>query len=297
MLPGAAAGMNIDLSIAIALGSTVFFALGLILTQYGLRYMGPFSGATISVPTTTLLCWLASPWVLDASQWNWRATGFFAAVGLFYPGVVSLLTFEAGRRMGATITGTVGSTAPFFAIIAAIVFLGERVTLLGGIAVAAIIGGVVLLTWQPRGLPRQWSRRDLLLPIGGAVLRGVAQAVLKLGFLSWPNPFAAGLVGYTLSSAVVTAGVRLHEGRTGFALDRKGIAWFALVGVSNGIATFALYVALSYGSVTIVAPLVATYPLFTMLLGAALLHNERITVARLAGVAATVAGVVLLLVR
>src|SRR5262249_23179941 len=93
---GAAAQMSsVDLSIAIALGSTVFFALGLILTQYGLRYMGPFAGATISVPTTTLLCWLASPWLIDTSAWSWRAVGFFAAVGLFYPGVVSLITFEA----------------------------------------------------------------------------------------------------------------------------------------------------------------------------------------------------------
>ncbi len=289
--------MTFDPSIAIALASTVFFALGLILTQYGLRYMGPFAGATISVPTTTLLCWLASPWLLDTSAWNLRAIGIFALVGLFYPGVVSLLTFEAGRRMGATITGTVGSTAPFFAIIAAVLFLGERVTFLGGLAAAAIIAGVILLSWQPRGLPRQWPHSALWLPIAGAGLRGLAQAVLKLGLVAWPNPFAAGLIGYTLSSTVVTAGVRLRDGRTGFAFDRTGIGWFALVGVSNGLATFGLYAALSYGSVSVVAPLVATYPLFTMLLGAALLRNERITVARLAGVAATVAGVILLLVR
>jgi len=155
----------------------------------------------------------------------------------------------------------------------------------------------VLLSCQPRDLPRQWPYKVLLLPILGAALRGIAQAVLKLGLLSWPNPFAAGLIGYSLSSAVVTGTVQWREGRTGFSFDRKGIAWFSLVGLSNGLATFMLYAALSRGSVTIVAPLVATYPLVTMLLGAALLHNERITWARLAGVAATVAGVVLLLVR
>ncbi|HEX9463917.1 MAG TPA: DMT family transporter [Alphaproteobacteria bacterium] len=289
--------MTANLAVPIALLASVFFGLGLVLTQYGLRHVGSTTGATISVPTTTVLCWLAAPWLLDSGGWDLRAVALFAGVGLIYPGVVTLLTFEGSRRMGPTITGTVGSTAPFFAIIAAVLFLGERPTLLAAVAVAAIIAGVALLTWQPRDTPRSWPRRALWLPIGGAMLRGIAQAVLKLGLLAWPNPFAAGVIGYTLSSAVVTTSVRLREGPSRPALNRKGVAWFMLVGVVNGAATFSLYAALNQGNVSVVAPLVATYPLFTLLLGALLLHNERLDLPRLTGVAFTVAGVVLLLLR
>jgi drug/metabolite transporter (DMT)-like permease len=284
-------------AVPIALFASLFFGLGLVLTQYGLRHVSSATGAAISVPTTMLLCWLAAPWLLDTGAFNLQAVALFAAVGVIYPGVVTLLTFEGSRRMGPTVTGTVGSTAPFFAIIAAVLFLGERPTLLVAAAVAAIIGGVVLLTWQPASDPRQWPRRALWLPIGGAILRGVAQAVTKLGLLLWPSPFAAGFIGYTLSTAVVSSSAHLREGPAHRRLNRKGVAWFMLVGVVNGTATFSLYAALNQGNVSVVAPLVATYPLFTLLLGAFLLHNERITLPRLTGVAFTVLGVILLLVR
>ena len=40
--------------------------------------------------------------------------------------------------------------------------------------------------------------------------------------------------------------------------------WFTLVGVFNGAATFLLYAALGLGSITLVAPLVALFPLIAV---------------------------------
>jgi drug/metabolite transporter (DMT)-like permease len=77
----------------------------------------------------------------------------------------------------------------------------------------------------------------------------------------------------------------------------RGAPWFALVGLCNGFGAFGMYEAIKYIPVAVVASIVATYPLFTLALGAMFLRSERITAPRVAGVALTVGGVVLLVLR
>jgi drug/metabolite transporter (DMT)-like permease len=67
------------------------------------------------------------------------------------------------------------------------------------------------------------------------------------------------------------------------------------VGLCNGGAVLTLYAALAAGPVALVAPLVATYPLVTLALARLLPNRAALPPAALAGIAATVAGVMLLL--
>ena len=78
--------------------------------------------------------------------------------------------------------------------------------------------------------------------------------------------------------------------------NRRGALWFAAVGLCNGCAVLSMYAALGRGPVALVSPLVATYPLVTLVLSSALLKRERVDAPLVAAVAATVGGVVLLLV-
>ena len=73
--------------------------------------------------------------------------------------------------------------------------------------------------------------------------------------------------------------------------------WFALTGILNGVAVLCLYHALSTGAVVLVSPIVATYPLFTLMLSALVLREERMSGTLIAGVALTVAGVIVLWVQ
>ena len=112
----------------------------------------------------------------------------------------------------------------------------------------------------------------------------------------WANPFAAALVGYTVSTAAVwTCGALSRDGALAF--NRRGASWFALTGLLNGAAVLSLYIALNAGPVYLVSPIVATYPLFTLALSAAFLRHEQLTRRLLAGVVLTVAGVVILLAK
>lgn len=279
------------LAAAFAALSAALFGAALVTTHSALKYLDTHSGARVSIPTATLLFWLLSPW-LDLSEWVAAAAGLFALVGLFFPAAVTLLTFEANRRLGPNVTAAIGSTAPLFAVAGAALWLGEPLGPGTLAATALIVLGSVALARPPLGARKPDGRGAMWLPWTGAALRALAQVLSKAGLALWPNPFAAALVGYTVSSAVVWAAPRSGERR---AYNRHGIAWFAATGLLNGAAVLALYSALERGPVVLVSPIVATYPLFTLALSALWLREERLSGALVAGVALTVTGVVVLL--
>ena len=79
-------------------------------------------------------------------------------------------------------------------------------------------------------------------------------------------------------------------------IDYRGALWFAAVGLCNGLSVLAMYGALACGPVAIVSPLIAGYPLVTLLLSRAFLKRDDVGLQLIAGVATAVCGVVLLLV-
>ncbi len=281
--------------ITLAVLSAAGFGAALVTTHSGLKTMDAPSGAKVSIPTATVLFWLLSP-LVDLAGWQAAAIGIFALVGLFFPAAVTLLTFEANRRLGPTVTGTVGSTAPLFAVLGAAAFLGEPLGARELSATTLIVLGSVALTSRQQAGAGERPLGDLWLPWTSAALRALAQVLSKAGLALWPNPYAAALIGYTVSSAAVWSTAIGGRGKAP-AFTRSGVAWFAATGVLNGAAVLLLYHALSAGPVYMVSPIVATYPLFTLMLSAAVLREERYSRRLLVGVALTVAGVVLLLAR
>ena len=273
----------------LALAAAACFGSALIVTQLGLRHAAPVAGATVSV-TFTLLVWLAlSPFLLDLQGWQLGALALFALVGVFYPAVVTLLTYESNRQLGPTLTGAVSCTAPVFAVAAAMVFLGEELTLPRAAGGAVIIAGLMLLTARaPLEKAPGWK---LLLPVSGALLRGIAQTLTKIGLVLWPNPFGAALVGYATSAAIMWSMDSAVSRRHGRRITRTGALWFMAVGTLNGGAVLLMYHALNIGSVSVVSPIVATYPLFTMLFSAIFLKTETLTPRAVAGVMLAVCGV------
>ena len=75
-----------------------------------------------------------------------------------------------------------------------------------------------------------------------------------------------------------------------------GRAWFAFNGLCNGIGTLLFYAAIGAGPITVVAPIVATFPMVTVGVSALAFGRVEAGFQRAAGAALTVSGVVLLLV-
>jgi drug/metabolite transporter (DMT)-like permease len=271
------------------------FGAGFVLTQLGLRWMPPWVGAAISIPTSTLLFWCLAPFFVHLSDGDWKAAALFACVGLVFPGAAALLNFESNRLMGPNIAGALSSLTPIFAVLLAIVILGERVRLPQLLALAVLVIGISLMYWIHVNLSGR-SLWLMALPVGSSAIRGVIQPVAKLGFAWWPNPIAAVVVSYTVSSAVLIVAAAIRSGGTVPTIDYRGALWFAAVGLCNGLAVLSMYGALASGAVTIVSPLIAGYPLVTLLLSRALLAKEEMGPQLIAGVTGVVSGAVLLLI-
>ena len=135
----------------------------------------------------------------------------------------------------------------------------------------------------------------MLLPLAAALIRGLVQPVVKLGLEDWSDPFAAVTIGYLVSAGVILVLGLARNSGDNFFPAAPGRLWFIAVGVTNGLAVLTLYAALARGPVTLVAPLVACYPLFTLLLNRILLGDRNMSIQLAGGVFTMVAGVVLLL--
>src|SRR3954453_10877734 len=256
--------MTLASSSVLALASAASYAFALVLAQIGLRHQSAVAGATVSLPTTALALWLVALATVDLHGFEPRAAARFAAIGVLVPVAGTILSFESNRHLGPNVAGALGNATPLIAVLFGVLILGERLTLDRGVGLALIVGGVVLLSSRGRLDARRWSPWALLLPFSAALIRGLVQPLMKLGLALWPEPLAATLIGYTISATVILAVGRARGQLPGRDLHPKGAPLFATVGLLNGGSVLLMYSAMAMGPVSLVAPLIAVYPLFTL---------------------------------
>ena len=109
----------------------------------------------------------------------------------------------------------------------ALALLGESIHLLQFLGITAIVAGVMFMYREQRQNLQRWSLWMLSLPLAAAVIRGAVQPVIKLGLEHWPNPIAAVVIGYTISSAVLIFAAFVHDPKLVRRFDRRGALWFA----------------------------------------------------------------------
>jgi len=278
----------------LALGAAFCFALALILTQFGLRTMPSWRSPLYSIGGALVVAWLAALLFVDWRSFNLDAALIFAGVGCIFPVVVSILAVRSNERLGPAVAGAVGNVTPIFAVLGAVLFLGEHLGLLQLAGLAMVVGGVALLALRGGTGGRHWSVWVLGLPLAAALVRGAIQPAIKTGLALWPEPLAAAAIGYALSAVVIVSLVGRRALREGPAI-RSGVLWFLAVGFANGSATFLLYAALGLGSITVVAPLVALFPLMGVVMSWIFLRGEQLHAIGLLGILVSVGGVILLL--
>ena len=282
-------------AIVLGIAAAAFLGAGLVLTQFGLRYIHPLSGAAISVPSFTIVFILISPILLRGETIAWHAVPIFIAVGLVFPAVLTIITFASNRALGPVVTGALGNLSPLLSVAVAVLLLHEPLRLLQFAGLMVAVLGVLAIAVTRTDDMRDWRTWALLLPLAASVMRGFIPPIIKVGLEIWPSPIAAGLTGYMVSTLTVLTVERIRTGRFIVRAPLAGKLWFALNGICNGVGTLLLYAALGAGPVSLVAPLYATYPLFTVGLSVLFLGNVKITWRLVAGTALTVGGVILVL--
>lgn len=201
----------------------------------------------------------------------------FLVMGLFVPGLSSILFVHAIRGAGSARAAIIVGAAPLISALLAIALLDEP--LHAGLAAGTVlvVAGGIALAGEP-GRPADFRAFGALLALVCAVLFGIRDNVVRWATGDGgPPPFAATTASLFAASAFVLAYV-LFARRAGLARQLSVTApAFVPAGVTLGLAYAAVIVALDRGRVTVVAPLNATQSLWAVILAALFIgHLEMI---------------------
>ena len=110
----------------LALAAALCFAIAQILIQYGLRTVPSWRSPLYSIGGSAILAWLFALIFVDFGQFHLEAAAIFAGVGLIFPVLVSILSVRSNEKLGPAVAAAVGNVSPLFAVLGAVLFLGER---------------------------------------------------------------------------------------------------------------------------------------------------------------------------
>jgi uncharacterized membrane protein len=271
--------------------AALFGAQG-VLTMRSLSFMDSQSSSMFAMGVCVLIFWILAPFLLEPEYFRNPGMWVFLINGLVHPLFSMTLSFEAIKRMGATVSATVAATAPLFATAGAVFFLGEQITLALLVGTMGTVAGIMVLSWKRRG-SHTWALSALFFPIGAAIIRAGNHILGKFGLGLLPSPYFASLVSFTMSFIGAVMIYRYRTGRFPLKLDRQGVRWSSMAGVCIAAGVLCMYTALHSGLVIVVSPIIASYPLFTFIISL-LFRQEKLGVRILCGVLLVICGLILI---
>ncbi|MQG10516.1 MAG: DMT family transporter [SAR202 cluster bacterium] len=291
-------------AIALSLLSGFGFGSAAVLARVGMQGMSPLSSTLLSVvvsfcPTLLLALVFAFSDIKDLPP--------VALAWFFLLGAVNFLggrtsSYQAIGRIGASRTAAVQSTAAVFASIFAITITGERphfVVLLGTLTV--VLGLTAAVGNSIRGGVA--NNRGVLIGFGLALVAaasyGGTNVIAKELTEEYGSPLMVSSLGllfgiillWPLAGSSTVREVRESRGNMKFVLSAGSSGLAAATGVIT------LYFALERADVTVVAPIVSTNPIFTLILAQIFISRmEDLTKWLFLSVGVTVVGVAIVTV-
>jgi uncharacterized membrane protein len=221
-----------------------------------------------------------------------RGIAFFVLAGLVGTVAGRLLRFISIEKVGASVTAALNNLYPFISSGLAILLLGERVTMAIVAGTVVIVLGTLLLSTSGRHVG--FRPQDLVFPILSATCFGVVTVLRKLGLGSM-SPVPGFAVNVTTALIAFTAFLAVSGNRDAMALTGRSLAYFVAAGVAENAGVFLALLALNLGTVSVVAPLAGTAPIFVLLMSFFFLRGvERLTARVVLGTLFIVLGVYLI---
>lgn len=288
--------MDILLPAACALLAASLWGFSNHIQRLALDDTDALTGAFISVATMAIIAWMFAPFYVE---WSWFATRgalIFAMMGLFFPALGQRFQIAGVMLVGPSLTASLSALTPLVAVAIGVVLIGEVLNLQAGFGLILMVIGLVLATYSPRGIKRGFPLWALLVPIGAAVVRGIAQPGMKLGMQDLPSPAFGLLIAASVSTVVLGLMAMQNKAKGNVRLG-IGVRWFIFNGALNAGGIFLLNLALQKGTVTLVSPLAATSPLWALLFGALVFKREQLGLKHLGVAVLIVLGGALILLR
>jgi drug/metabolite transporter, DME family len=200
-----------------------------------------------------------------------------------------LLRFVSIEKVGASIAAALTNLNPLISSCLAIFLLGERVRASIVTGTVVIVLGTVLLSAGGRRVGLRPAH--LVLPLLSAACFGVVAILRKVG-LGQMGAVAGSAVNVSTALVAFTAFLLASGNRESMTCRGQSLALFVAAGIAENAAVFLNVVALGLGTVSVVAPLYGSAPIFVLLLSFVFLRGVEILSARvIIGTLLIVAGV------
>ncbi len=213
----------------------------------------------------------------------------FLLAGAIAPGVSNLFITVGIREAGSSRASVAFGMAPLFAVTIAVLVFDERPGALVLFGAVLIVCGGVALALEPER-PRHVRRIGIAFALVGAALFALRDNLVRDESLDTVVPsMTAGAA--MLASGLVVTSIFVLARRHRVAWPARVVGRWLLPGAFVGLSYIALFEAFYRGTVSVVAPIVATESLFGVLFSALLLRQtERVGPRLVLGAALVVTG-------
>lgn len=274
----------------LALATSIFYASALVSARRGLRYSTPATVTCVSVVVQVVTLWTALLVTGGIHRVSSTAVLLFTFVGMTQLGV-RLFAYAGVAKIGASRSSALQGVSPLIAAMIAIAVLHERVnaTILGGTLLVVL--GIILVSWKPEEEIPSFRWWHLLLPVGAALLTGINHPIRRYALSLSDEPlFFSALMG-TVSLILFAGYLIFFRAWKRLVWSREALGPFIVTGLCETFSILGIITALSVGSVVVVAPIAATYPVWALLGSALLLRGqEQLSLPVILGALSVVAG-------
>lgn len=274
----------------LALITSIFYASALVSARAGMRYSTPTTVTLVSILMQNLLLWSAIFMTGGVHPVPLTGVLLFTLVGIFQL-AVRLLAYTGVEKIGASRSSALQSVSPLISAVIAVTILDEPTTTLIVLGTCLVVAGIVLISWKPERQLTNFRRWHLLLPICAALLTGINHPIRRYVLTMADEPlFFSALMGtVSLVGFLIYFGISPRSQR--LIWNRSAIGPFLGTGLCETMSILLIITAISMGRVVIVAPIAASYPIWSLIQSAIFLRDvEPINWKVIMGIVSVVAG-------
>ena len=260
----------------------MFFGALNVTMRRGLARVGDVDAGSAVIATLALVL-VAATAAASGSDFDAGELWPFLLLGAFVPGLSQLLVVHAVQAAGASRAGILFGMAPLFSALLAIVAFGEPLRWPLAAGTLLVVAGGATLAWEGER-PADYRAYGAALAVTVAVAFGLRDNVARTVSEDVEADPLAQATAIMLGASIV---LFANLARRPSALPRlhASFAPFASSGVVTALAQVTLFEALDRARVTVVAPLMGTGVLWTVVLAAIFLGRSELIGRRLVLVA------------
>ena len=260
-------------AISMAFAAAFGFGSGSALVRVGTQRVSPPTATFFSVLTSALVA-VAPALAVSPSEMTglpWSAYAWFALMGAMAYPFARVLSNTAIMMVSASGTAPFSSLQPLFALALGMTILGERPDILVGVGTPFIVVGLILVvTSRATGGSAQnvGSRNNLgyVLAAAAAATFASRDTISRHVVSGLAPPLVTSAYALSIGAAMLLTITLRDVVRSLRHVPPRYIAVCALAGISQGLGVVFLFQSLSRAPVTVVSPIIASSPLFTLVI-------------------------------